>query len=257
MKNSRILKVTIILLFLLLAILDTKVGIMLWWYGLLFLVWFLMMAIGSFSMSWKFYLNPITSIKNLEEKKIALTFDDGPNPEFTLKVLQILKDYNAKATFFCIGQNIESYPEILKAISDNGHEIGNHSFSHDLLIDFNATEKWLQEIKQTDNSIHRITGKKTTLFRPPFGVTTPKLAKALKITEHHVIGWNIRSFDTVIKNPRNIFKRISKRIHPGAIILLHDKQSNVLVVLEHLLQFLKEHNYKAVTINELLHDHKK
>lgn len=257
MKNFRNLQVTIILLFLLLAILDTMVGIALWWYGILFLVWFLMMAIGSFSMSWKFYLNPITSRKNLEEKRIALTFDDGPNQELTLKVLQILKDYETKATFFCIGQNIEAYPEILKVISDNGHEIGNHSFSHDLMIDFNSTEKWLQEINQTDNSIHRITGKKTTLFRPPFGVTTPKLAKALKITEHKVIGWNIRSFDTVIKNPRNIFKRISKRIYPGAIILLHDKQSNVLVVLEHLLQFLKEHDYKGVTINELLHDHKK
>src|SRR5690606_27468827 len=212
-------------------------GIALWWYGLLFMFWFLMMAIASFSMSWKFYLKSITSNKIVTDKKIALTFDDGPNSEFTLKVLQILKDYNAKATFFCIGQNIETYPEILRAIADGGHDIGNHSFSHDLMIDFNSTERWLQEIKQTDNSIHKITGKKTTLFRPPFGVTTPKLAKALKVTEHKVIGWNIRSFDTVINNPQKILKRITKRVHPGAIILLHDKQSNVLLVLEHLLQF--------------------
>ncbi|MBA6153891.1 polysaccharide deacetylase family protein [Gelidibacter maritimus] len=254
MKNFRILIALTILLFLLLAILDTYVGIALWWYGLLLLLWFLMMAIGSFSMSWKFYLKPITSNKVLTDKKIALTFDDGPNPEFTLKVLQILKDYNAKATFFCIGQHIETYPEILKAIVQDGHDIGNHSFSHNLMIDFNSTERWLQEIKQTDNSIHKISGKKTTLFRPPFGVTTPKLARALKVTEHKVIGWNIRSFDTVISNPQKILKRITKRVHPGAIILLHDKQSNVLLVLEHLLQFLQEHKYHAVTINELLHD---
>ncbi len=254
MRNFRILIVITIILFLILAIADTIVGIALWWYGLLFILWFLMMAIGSFSMSWKFYLNPITSHKVLRVKKIALTFDDGPNPEFTLKVLQILKDYNAKATFFCIGQHIETYPEILKAIAVDGHDIGNHSFSHDLMIDFNSTERWLQEIKQTDNSIHKITGKKATLFRPPFGVTTPKLARALKVTEHKVIGWNIRSFDTVISNPQKILKRITKRVHPGAIILLHDKQSNVLLVLEHLLQFLQEHEYQAVTINELLHD---
>lgn len=255
MKNFKLLNATTLLLLLLFAILDTLLGIALWWYGLLFLVWFLIMAIGSFSMSWKFYLTPITSKRNLKKKKIALTFDDGPNALFTLKVLQVLKDYNAKATFFCIGQKMESHPEILKSIATNGHEIGNHSWSHDLMIDFNSTEKWLQEIKQTDMIIHRITGKKTTLFRPPFGVTTPKLEKALKITEHTVIGWNIRSFDTVIKNPSYIFKRISKRIQPGAIILLHDKQSNVLMVLEHLLQFLKEHDYKAVTIHELLNDH--
>jgi len=254
MRNFRILIVITIILFLILAIADTFVGIALWWYGLLFISWFLMMVIGSFSMSWKFYLNPITSNKVLTDKKIALTFDDGPNPDFTLKALQILKHYNAKATFFCIGQHIETYPEILKAIAIGGHDVGNHSFSHDLMIDFNSTERWLQQIKQTDNSIHKIIGKKTTLFRPPFGVTTPKLAKALKVTEHKVIGWNIRSFDTVIKNPQNILKRITKRIHPGAIILLHDKQPNVLLVLEHLLQFLQEHEYQTVTINELLNE---
>lgn len=254
MRNFRILIVITIILFLILAIADTFVGIALWWYGLLFISWFLMMVIGSFSMSWKFYLNPITSNKVLTDKKIALTFDDGPNPDFTLKALQILKHYNAKATFFCIGQNIEKHPEILRAIADDGHDIGNHSFFHDLMIDFNSTERWLQEIKQTDNNIQKITGKKTILFRPPFGVTTPKLAKALKVTEHKVIGWNIRSFDTVIKNPQNILKRITKRIHPGAIILLHDKQPNVLLVLEHLLQFLQEHEYQTVTINELLNE---
>ena len=254
MKNFRILTGITLFLFLLLVILDTGVGIPLGWYAFLFISWFLMMAIASFSMSWKFYLNPITSNKGLTNKKVALTFDDGPNPEFTLRVLQILKDHNAKATFFCIGQNIESHPEILKTIAQDGHDIGNHSFSHDLMIDFNSTERWLQEIKQTDNSIHKITGKKTTLFRPSFGVTTPKLARALKVTEHKVIGWNIRSFDTVISNPQKILKRITKRVHPGAIILLHDKQSNVLFVLEHLLQFLQEYEYQAVTINELLHD---
>src|SRR5690606_14734549 len=140
----------------------------------------LLMTIGHFSMSWKFYLTPITSNKNLKDKKIAITFDDGPHPEITLKVLQLLKQYNAKATFFCIGQHIEKHPEILRAIADNGHDIGNHSFSHHLMIDFNSTEKWLQEIKQTDSSIQKITSKKTNLFRPPFGVTTPKLANALK-----------------------------------------------------------------------------
>ncbi|OBX26657.1 peptidoglycan/xylan/chitin deacetylase (PgdA/CDA1 family) [Gelidibacter algens] len=254
MKNFRITTFATIGLFLLLIILDTITGIALWWYLLLFVVWFLVMAMGSFVLSGNFYLKAFTFNKNLKEKKIAITFDDGPNLEFTLKVLAILKNYNAKATFFCIGQNIERHPTILKAISEDGHDIGNHSFSHDVTIDFNSTENWLHEIKQTDNAIRKITNKKSTLFRPPFGVTTPKLAKALKVTEHEVIGWNIRSYDTVTKNPERIVKSISKHIKPGAIILLHDKQKNVLPVLEHLLQFLEKQNYQAVTINELLHE---
>ncbi len=254
MKNYKKISLLAILLFLILIILDTYEGISLWMYVLLFVVWFLVTALGSFSMSWNFYVNASTSKKDCRQKKIALTFDDGPNPEFTLKVLDILKHYNAKATFFCIGQHVETYPEILKAITEQGHAIGNHSFSHDLLIDFNSTENWLTEIKQTDNAIRKITGKKTTLFRPPFGVTTPKLAKALKVTEHEIIGWNIRSYDTVTKNPVSILKRLTKHIKPGAIILLHDKQKNVLSVLEHLLQFLQKQNYQAVTINELLYE---
>lgn len=254
MKNLKITSFATVILFLLLVILDTTIGIALWWYFLLIIVWFLVMAMGSFFMSWKYYLKAFTSINNLKEKKIAITFDDGPNPDFTLKVLDLLKRNNAKATFFCIGNNIETYPEVLKAIAQNGHDIGNHSFSHDVMIDFNSTENWLNEIKQADNAIHRISGKKTTLFRPPFGVTTPKLAKALKATEHKVIGWNIRSYDTVTKNPDRIVKRITKQIKPGAIILLHDKQTNVLPVLEHLLQFLQKQDYQAVTINELLNE---
>lgn len=254
MKNFRITTFATIGILLLLIILDTITGIALWWYLLLFIVWFLLMTMGSFSMSWNFYVNASTSKKDCQQREIALTFDDGPNPEFTLKVLDILKHYNAKATFFCIGRHVETYPEILKAITEQGHAIGNHSFSHDLMIDFNSTENWLNEIKQTDNAIRKITGKKTTLFRPPFGVTTPKLVKALKVTDHEVIGWNIRSYDTVTKNPVSILKRLTKHIKPGAIILLHDKQKNVLPVLEHLLQFLQKQNYQAVTINELLYE---
>ncbi|MGV8813717.1 MAG: polysaccharide deacetylase family protein [Gelidibacter sp.] len=254
MKNLKITTFSACGLFLLLVSLDTLIGIALWSYFVLIITWFLIMAMGSFSMSWNFYLKAFTSKKNIKEKKIAITFDDGPNSKFTLEILKILKRYNAKATFFCIGKNIEKHPEILKVISENGHAIGNHSFSHDVMIDFNSTENWMNEIKQTDNSIQRIIAKKTTLFRPPFGVTTPKLAKALKVTEHDVIGWNIRSYDTIIKNPKHIVKNITKQIQPGSIILLHDKQINVLLVLEHLLQFLQKQDYQSVTINELLNE---
>lgn len=245
--------VTGILLSLLITV-DTLTGLSLWWYGLLFLLWISIMALGSFSLSWNFYLDAFTGKKNLKEKKVAITFDDGPNPKFTLEVLKILERYHAKATFFCIGHRIEAYPEVLKAISKNGHEIGNHSFSHDVMIDFNSTDQWLEDIKLADNSIRQVIGQKTKIFRPPFGVTTPKLAKALAITKHQVIGWNIRSYDTVIRSPERIAKNITRQIHPGAVILLHDQQPNILPVLEHLLQFLQKNDYKTLTIDELLNE---
>lgn len=225
------------------------------WYGLLFFSFLFIILIGSFTISWNFHLKAFTSQTSNSDKRIAITFDDGPNSEFTPNVLELLSKYNAKATFFSIGMHIEAHPEILKSIADAGHEVGNHSYSHNTTIDFNKTNEWLKEIETTDALIEKVTGKQSTLFRPPFGVTTPNLAKALKTTNHKVIGWNIRSFDTVISNPEVIQKRIRNRVKPGAIVLLHDTHKNSQIILEHLLQFLQQNGYKMVTINELMNEH--
>ena len=183
-----------------------------------------------------------------------MTFDDGPNPEFTLKVLHLLKEYNAKASFFCIGKHVKKYPELLKRIHSEGHDIGNHSYTHSNTIDFKSTEGWLMELKDTDQAIFNVIGVKPTLFRPPFGVTTPHIAKAVKITGHQVVGWNIRSFDTTLKNRKTILNRILKQVKPGSVILLHDKHEHIEFVLEQLLQFLKKHDYKMVTINDFINE---
>ncbi len=237
-----------VLTLLVLLFFDVSFG----WYGILFLVFFLVTLFGSFSMSWNFHLKAFTSSKNYSEKKIAITFDDGPHPIFTSNVLKLLSDYDAKATFFCIGKHAELYPEVLKSIHDQGHLIGNHSFTHRYGIDFNKAKAWTTEISQTDTTIAQVTGSKPKLFRPPFGVTTPHLAEALKQSGHMVIGWNIRSYDTVLKNPNVILNRITKNVKPGAVILLHDNHDRIEFVLEQLLQFLKKQGYTMVTINEVL-----
>ena len=216
--------------------------------------WLLMVSIGSFSMRYNFFLKSITHI-DTSEKKIAITFDDGPNTNYTLPVLKLLDKYNAKATFFCIGKHIKKYPEIAKTIADKGHNIGNHSYSHNNFIGFSSVKKWKEEIEQTDALIKNITKGNTGIFRPPFGVTTPNLAKVIKTSNHNVIGWNIRSFDTVIRDKSRVLNRITKRIKPGGIVLLHDTQPNTLYILEHLLLYLKQNNYEAVTINNLLNDY--
>lgn len=252
MLNFKYIVWTAFLILGILLICEPFIYISIWWYVLLFLSSFWLLLIGSFSMSWGFFCNAFTSNSNITAKKIAITFDDGPNQKFTPKVLQLLKDYDAKATFFCIGKHVKKYPELLKQIAADGHNIGNHSYSHSTTIDFKSTEAWLQELKDTDQAVFNLLGSKPNLFRPPYGVTTPHLAKAIKVTAHIVIGWNIRSFDMALKNPDAILKRIVKRVQPGGIILLHDAHENIEIVLEQLLQFLKKQDYQIVTIKELL-----
>ena len=224
-----------------------------WWLILYLVFGFIIIGIASLIMRWNWFLKAFTRL-NTNEKIIAITFDDGPNPEYTPQVLALLKKYEAKATFFCIGEHIEKHPGLLKTIANDGHGIGNHSYSHSKTIGFSNTKSWLEEIERTDQLIEKATGFKTNLFRPPFGVTTPHLASALKTTDHSCIGWNNRSFDTFIASPKTISTRVLKQVTPGGIILLHDKQANCIPVLEHLLQVLQSKHYKMVTINDLRYE---
>jgi len=219
-------------------------------YVTIFLLWFLIVALGSFTMRWRIFTTAFTK-GNQNKKQVAITFDDGPNAEFTPQILQLLKSYNAKATFFCIGKYLEKHSELVQQIVAEGHTIGNHSYSHATNFGFFRKKRVVEELSKTDALIEKITGEKNILFRPPYGVTNPSIAKALKETNHTVIGWNVRSYDTVIKNPTQVINRIQKRISPGSIILLHDTHSRCPEIVERLLQFLKKEGYQTVAINTL------
>ena len=217
------------------------------------LLWLLLVLLGSFNMRWQFFTSSIVK-SSTSERKVAITFDDGPHPEFTPKVLQLLKLYNAKATFFCIGKHIESYPNIVKQIHLEKHKLANHSYSHATNFGFFRKNRIVEELKKTDALLEQITGMKNTWFRPPYGVTNPSIARALRDTNHTVIGWNARSYDTVLKNPTRVLNRLQKKIQPGSIILLHDTHSRCPEIVEHLLQFLKKEKYDCVTIETLLNE---
>lgn len=221
-----------------------------WWFLLVFVVRFGILVIGSFFISSNFHIKAYCSNPLEYNKVIALTFDDGPN-ENTLPILDILKRHNVKATFFCIGKNIEKHPEILKRIMDEGHVVGNHSYSHSSFFDFYRKDRVIEEIRKTDALIESFSGKKVQLFRPPFGVTNPSIRRALEVTKHKVIGWNIRSLDGILKDEKIIFARIKKRIAPGGIVLLHDR-SHTVSILERLMLYLEENEYKVVSIEALL-----
>jgi peptidoglycan-N-acetylglucosamine deacetylase len=251
MLNYKKINVLFIALFILLFVFSFYVTVKWWWFLILFIIRFVVVLTGSSLIHLNFHVKAFCENPNEKEKKIALTFDDGPHL-ITPQILDLLKKYHASGTFFCIGKNIEVHPEILKQIITEGHLIGNHSYSHSHFFDFFRKNRILQELNNTNAIIEKVIGKKPTFFRPPYGVTNPSIRKALELTKHKVIGWNIRSMDGMIKNEKIIYNRIEKRIAPGAIVLLHDTSEITVRVLERLLLFLQMNNYKVVSLEELL-----
>ncbi len=222
-----------------------------WLYFFVIIIWFTLTVIGSFHIRWNYHFPSLNANKKIAENQIAITFDDGPNPEFTPKILTILKKYNAKATFFCIGKHIEKYPELTSELIKQGHTIGNHTYSHSNNFGFFKTEDVISELQQTNRVAKDKTGLTLNLYRPAFGVTNPRIKKALKITGLQSIGWNKRSYDTTSINADAAFNKVIKKLSKGDVILLHDTSLKTVTVLEQLLQFLKQKNIESVTIDSL------
>jgi peptidoglycan/xylan/chitin deacetylase (PgdA/CDA1 family) len=186
------------------------------------------------------------------DKIIALSFDDGPNAEYTPQVLALLAQYEATASFFVIGKHIHGNENLLKQMIAEGHSIGNHSYSHSFFIDFKNVQGFKDELNQTAELIFNVIGKRVKLFRPPYGVTTPNLAKAAKLLDYRIIGWNIRSLDTTKDSVEVITQRVQSQIKSGAIILLHDTSHKTIQVLERTLNFAQTNGYKMVSVERLL-----
>lgn len=251
MITHKNISIFFIFLLLFMFLVNFLMAINIWCYLAVIFLWIGINAVGSSRISSNYHVKAFCHNPSETQNKIALTFDDGPS-EFTLEVLALLKKYNVKATFFCIGKNIEKHPQILKQIIADGHLVGNHSYSHSKFFDFYNAKQIAAEIKKTDALLEKYTSKKINFFRPPYGVTTPSIRRALNITGHKVIGWNIRSLDGGTKNKELIFNRIIKRVSPGGIVLLHDTASHSVLVLEQFLQFLEQNSYEVISIEELL-----
>jgi len=222
------------------------------WYLILFLfVWLLLTIAGSTLIGWNYHFKSLHANPEITENHVAITFDDGPNSTYTPKVLELLKKYDAKATFFCIGKHIEAHPGIFKSIIEQGHTVGNHTYSHTNNFGFLSTKKVVSELQQSNAIIKEQTGLDVQLYRPAFGVTNPKIKRALKITGFQSIGWNKRSLDTTNRNKKAVLNRITKNLKKGDIILLHDTSEKTIVVLEQLLLFLQEQKMQSVTIDSL------
>jgi peptidoglycan/xylan/chitin deacetylase (PgdA/CDA1 family) len=195
---------------------------------------------------------PMYCAAKTTDKVIAITFDDGPVQDGTPQTLQILKDANVEAAFFCIGNRMAGNEAIIKQIDAEGHIIGNHSYTHAALFDLFSSEKMLVEMQQLDEDLLKIIGKKTKLFRPPYGVMNPNLKKAIVKGNYLPIGWNVRSYDTMATNADALLQKIVHKIAPGAIFLFHDRCPITVAMLPYFLNEVKVKGYRVVRADKML-----
>jgi peptidoglycan-N-acetylglucosamine deacetylase len=199
---------------------------------------------------------------NTQKLVVALTYDDGPNPTYTNQLINLLNQLEAKATFFVIGQNIETHPETVKKLIDSGHEVGNHSYSHQKLI-WKTPAFVRSEIEKTDELLRQLGVKQEILFRAPFGYKRFTLPYILKQMHKKNIMWNVDPKDYQETNPEIIAQRILDKVQPGAIILMHDGGSDstnqtlcdrtaTISATELIIHKLQAQGYKFLTVSEML-----
>lgn len=196
---------------------------------------------------------PIRTHKN-STHKIALTFDDGPHPKYTAEILSILAEYNVKATFFQVGQNIANYPSLARQVRSEGHEIGNHTYSHPKLATL-ADLALARELEQTADTLQAITGGTPHLFRPPEGVISKQILSLAAQLEYQPVLWSIDTRDWAHTPTPNIVRHVLDTVQDGDIILFHDYvvgDSPTPAALRQLLPALLARGFQPVTISELL-----
>lgn len=188
------------------------------------------------------------SAKTADKNKVAITFDDGPNPEYTVELLEGLQKRGVKATFFVLGAEVEKYPDIVKKIDDGGHLIGVHSYEH---VNFRqiGDEAAIEQIEKTQEAIHNVTGKYAGYIRPPYGCWKKSLDVEVPLIE---VLWDIDPLDWATKDADTVVQRILKGVTEGSIILLHDASQSSVQAAFSVIDILQQENYEFVTVEDLL-----
>jgi peptidoglycan-N-acetylglucosamine deacetylase len=187
------------------------------------------------------------------QKVIALTFDDGPWPQSTAQVLDILKKNNIKGTFFVIGQNLKNFPDLGKQIVADGHVIANHTWHH--WYHFFNEQAAAYEIDTTSDLIYKVTGVKTTLFRPPGGMLHNGLAAYARSKKYTVVMWSADSIDYKQPAVPRLLNNVIRDSKPGGIVLMHDgggNRSKTVQALPQIIENFRKQGYRFVTVPELL-----
>jgi len=220
------------------------------WYVFLAVLYLIVIFLGSYFIELQFFTYSYCN-GNTARPFIAITFDDGPQGHHTSGILDILKTEKVPATFFCIGKNITGQEDTLKRINTEGHLIGTHSFEHHWSFPLQRKKRIAEEIQHSQTLVSGIIHKKPLLFRPPFGVTDPPVAAAIKLTGVKSIGWSVRSYDTVISSPDKLLKRVS-RIKNGDIVLFHDAGLQTNIMLPFFIKYVRSQGFEIIPLDRLL-----
>ena len=183
-----------------------------------------------------------------EEKLVALTFDDGPHPVYTEEILDVLDQAGVKASFFMMGKEAELYPDVVKKVSDAGHLIGNHTYTHANVCQISADET-TGEITKTNDIIEGLTGKRPQFFRPPFGCKNETLEKQ---TGMFWIFWDVDTLDWSCQNAEQVYCQVVKNVEENDIILMHDAYPSTVEAVRELIPALQEMGYTFVTVDRLV-----
>ncbi len=222
---------------------------------------FLKLRLMVFKMAVKISNHP--SIKELyfkgspTLKQVAITFDDGPDDVFTPQILAVLKQYEVKATFFLVGKMALKYPDVVKQIASEGHVIANHTWSHSRMFDLNS-EQIGKEVTSTEDILFKTIGVHTTLFRPPYGIITLPMLKALNKLGYKTVFCSVDTRDWAGICVSEIVDNVRKNIRPGGIVLQHSAShegidvSNTIHALPEILELLQNKGYTVVTVPQLL-----
>ena len=192
------------------------------------------------------------------DNRVALTFDDGPDPRFTPQILDLLKEYDVKATFFLMGARANAYPELVKRIKAEGHIIGNHAYWHPNLVEQADIATLEREVSDTEATLAGLIGYRTRLFRAPYGFLYEELVEKLRDMNYTVVGWSVDSLDWQEDPPEQITYNVISNIQPGAIILMHDgaewdgDRTNTIKSLRQIIPNLKKQGMKFETVPGLV-----
>jgi peptidoglycan/xylan/chitin deacetylase (PgdA/CDA1 family) len=182
---------------------------------------------------------------------VALTFDDGPHPELTPQLLDILQSKQAVATFYVIGRAVKEHPEIINRAFLEGHEIGNHTWSHPDMRKLSA-EALAGEINKTTEAISRVTGEHPYGIRPPYGAYNRKVLSAISPRLWPVVMWTVDPLDWKKPGSKEVARRVLEKVSPGAIILLHDIHLGTIQAVPSIIEGLLQRGYRLVTVSEIL-----
>jgi peptidoglycan/xylan/chitin deacetylase (PgdA/CDA1 family) len=197
---------------------------------------------------------------SIERGEVAITIDDGPDPEVTPQVLSLLRSYGVRASFFCVGAQVERYPDLAREIARGGHAIENHTQRHRHTFSLLGPKGIEREITEAQESIARITGERPCFFRAPAGLRNPFLEPVLCRLQMHLATWTRRGFDTVNGNAEDVYRRLIRSLRGGDILLLHDGNAArgrggtpmIMEVLPRLLDTMRGRQLHPITLRAAL-----